>query len=131
MKPLTCPACGEPARLSPSWLDTGLRSSFTWHVFGGFILVVDLDAGMTITNDAERVVEVLARAVALPGRRVLYRDTDGRWDELVVAGGLRRDVPGRPVVVDGFRFASFNAIGARGSCAAAVAAASQETGGVR
>lgn len=44
--------------------------------------IVDLDAGgVSVTNDAEAVwAEVQARS---PGNRLIYRDSMGRWDEIV------------------------------------------------
>jgi uncharacterized protein involved in tellurium resistance len=47
----------------------------------GTIWVIDLDDGaMSVTNDAEAVVAAL---VAQYGdRRIMYRDTEGNWDEL-------------------------------------------------
>jgi hypothetical protein len=63
------------------------RATYGYTVLGAFILVVDQDQGMSVTNDAEHVIADLARARVLPGRRVLYRDTDKHWDELVVSDG--------------------------------------------
>lgn len=49
------------------------------------VFIVDNDVGMSITNDAENVViDVLAK---YPDHRIIYRDTDGRWDELLHWGG--------------------------------------------
>jgi hypothetical protein len=49
------------------------------------------DAGgqyLTITNDAEWVVEQLVREGQLPpGRRLFYIDSDGQKDELLVKDG--------------------------------------------
>jgi hypothetical protein len=54
----------------------------------GFVLLEDLGTGMTISNDAARVVRWLAEAGVLEGpRRVLYRDTSGVWDELLHKDG--------------------------------------------
>lgn len=50
------------------------------------IRIVDLDEGMSVTNDAENVVrEVNAQR---PGYRILYRDTMGNWDELLHDNGI-------------------------------------------
>ena len=38
---------------------------------------------LSVTNDAESVVAELNRTLDLGDRRLIYRDTDGRWDELV------------------------------------------------
>lgn len=52
------------------------------------IVIRDLgpwDLFLTVTNDAERVVEELAPV--LKGRRLLYYDSDGELDELMVSDG--------------------------------------------
>lgn len=56
---------------------------------GRVIQVIDLhneqNAAMSVTNDAEAVVK---KVVELHGdHRVIYRDTDGRWDELLHQNG--------------------------------------------
>lgn len=45
------------------------------------VFIVDNDVGMSITNDAEAVVEDVLRQY--PDHRIIYRDTMGQWDELV------------------------------------------------
>jgi len=45
------------------------------------VWIRDLDAGRSVTNDAERVCDELA--IEYGNRRIVYRDTDGNWDELV------------------------------------------------
>ena len=59
-----------------------LRSTYyVSRVTEGKVFIVDEDVGMSVTNDAENVVlEVLTR---YPNHRIIYRDTTGRWDELV------------------------------------------------
>jgi hypothetical protein len=64
------------------------RATYGYTVLDAFVLVVDQDRGPSVTNDAEHVIEDLSRAQVLTGRRVLYRDTDGRWDELLVRDGV-------------------------------------------
>jgi hypothetical protein len=64
-----------------------VRATYDYAVHGAFVLVIDQDSGPSVTNDAENVIEDLSRAGVLDGRRVLYRDTDGRWDELLVRDG--------------------------------------------
>lgn len=53
------------------------------------VLILDLDDGCSVTNDAEAVVAYLNET--LPGglgwRRLYYRDTTGRFDELVTNAG--------------------------------------------
>ena len=85
------------------------HSTFTFRVEGSFILVEDQNVGMSVTNDAENVIACLAtKEFSLANRRVLYRDTEGRWDELLVQDG---------------RFAGFTAIGVTGTWIEAIAAA--------
>jgi hypothetical protein len=51
-----------------------------------FVCVTDLDLGMSVTNDIEGVIDDLIRADRLePGDRMIYRDTQGVWDEAVLA----------------------------------------------
>lgn len=56
------------------------RAQFTFFVRNEAVLLTDLDGPVSITNDAEAVVAYCLDKA--PGRRVLYRDTDGQWDEL-------------------------------------------------
>lgn len=48
--------------------------------------LIDLDDGMSVTNDAENVVAEVFNAY--PNRRIVYRDTMGCWDELVHNHGI-------------------------------------------
>jgi len=48
------------------------------------VYISDLNIGMSVTNDAERVVEEIIPR--FKGKRIVYKDTDGRWDELVHDG---------------------------------------------
>ena len=54
-------------------------------------LVVILDAddgGLSVTNDAERVIEdLVGLGYAVDRMVIVYRDTMGRWDQMVTAGG--------------------------------------------
>jgi hypothetical protein len=81
------------------------RSTFTFSAVDGFVLIEDRNKGMSVTNDAENVIAHIAGQVDLTGKRVLYRDSEGRWDELLVQDG---------------RFAGFRLVGARGSWREAV-----------
>lgn len=47
------------------------------------VFIIDLDLGnKSVTNDAEYVYSVLQSM--WPNRRVIYRDSIGNWDEMVV-----------------------------------------------
>ena len=47
------------------------------------VYLIDLNLGSkSITNDAERVYEEIQKKY--PGKRVVYRDSMGRWDEIIL-----------------------------------------------
>ena len=68
------------------------HAEFVSRVDGQFIRVVDIGHNHTrsVTNDAEWVVEELAKlhVSKLAEKYVLYQDSDGRWDYLVVKSGV-------------------------------------------
>lgn len=46
------------------------------------VFIVDLDLGKkSVTNDSDFVYDELRKA--FPGKRIIYRDTMGRWDEII------------------------------------------------
>lgn len=47
--------------------------------------IEDVGEGKSVTNDAESVVKSVVEH--FPGKRVIYKDTTGRWDELKHKGG--------------------------------------------
>ncbi|MDM5069995.1 hypothetical protein OB952_21935 [Aeromonas salmonicida] len=55
------------------------------------LLLLDLDLCATITNSAEQVVRTVDELVGGIGkRRLVYRDTIGRYDEILVDNGVFR-----------------------------------------
>lgn len=68
----------------PFWNNRKARANYEYVDFQGppgVIFIRDLDqGGVTVTNDAEAVVEEVHKLH--PGKRIVYRDTDGDWDEL-------------------------------------------------
>lgn len=54
--------------------------------FPEVVFVEDVGTGMSVTNNAEAVVERVA--AAHPGRRIIYRDSEGDWDELLHRSGV-------------------------------------------
>lgn len=63
-----------------------LRSMFQVdHIRDDVVYLTDLDVGMSVTNDAENVVEYLYNRFG--NKRFVYRDTMGRWDELAHTNG--------------------------------------------
>jgi hypothetical protein len=62
----------------------------------GFVCLIDDDKGRSITNAAEEVIaELITAGYDLSNKRVIYRDTMGLWDELVVKNGQFSDF--RPI----------------------------------
>lgn len=55
---------------------------------GAVVAIVDADlGGMSVTNDAEAIVIAVDESVHLGTRRLIYRDSTGRWDELLHEAG--------------------------------------------
>ena len=53
----------------------------------GSILIQDEGVGMSITNDAEAVIEhLIQRGLVTPSKIVLYQDTEGNVDKLLHDG---------------------------------------------
>lgn len=68
-----------------------VRAHYSVHqVTQDAVWIIDLDDGaMSVTNDADAVV---AEVVATYGdKRIIYRDSEGRWDELAHDAGVFRD----------------------------------------
>ena len=61
------------------------RSVYSRAVHGNVIAITDHDEGKSVTNDAENVIDDLARqGFDLSLYRVIYRDTRGIWDQMLV-----------------------------------------------
>lgn len=63
------------------------RSQYEWFVRSeapGALFVIDLDnGGRSVTNDIEQVcAELVTQGVLSPGHRLVYRDSEGIWDEV-------------------------------------------------
>jgi hypothetical protein len=63
------------------------RSKYAASQVEDIIIVIDLGGTVSVTNDAERVVEELAEHFDLTMCRIVYRDTEGRYDGLALKGG--------------------------------------------
>lgn len=61
------------------------RSDFEVEVEGKIVTVIDLNlGGRSVTTDAEGVVmDLCRRGILQPGMRLIYRDSTGRWDEML------------------------------------------------
>jgi hypothetical protein len=65
-----------------------MKASFDHHMRRGVLVLIDRDDGhMSITNNAEEVVEYcLKHLVPSPTTLIIYRDTDGNYDQLIHDG---------------------------------------------
>lgn len=62
-----------------------MRSSFkVVQVDTDRVFIIDLDQGMSVTNDAENVAKHIQQRY--PGKRLVYRDTMSNWDEILFEG---------------------------------------------
>jgi hypothetical protein len=60
------------------------RAIYSRTVHGNVIAIIDHDQGKSVTSDAENVIADLAASFDLSKYRVIYRDTGGIWDEMLV-----------------------------------------------
>lgn len=61
------------------------RACYSVVEVSAFIVAIrddDQPGRLSVTNDAEAVVEELATKYPLAGRKIIYRDSMGLWDEL-------------------------------------------------
>jgi hypothetical protein len=72
---------------------TEQRAVYSRTVHGHVIAVIDNDQGKSVTNDAENVIADLASDFDLSQYRVIYRDTRGIWDEMLVDRTLPASAP--------------------------------------
>lgn len=64
------------------------RADYTWHLDGEVVVIVDLDRGRSVTNDADRVIEdLIAAGLRIDDYAVIYLDTMKRWDGLATHDG--------------------------------------------
>lgn len=60
-------------------------ADYTYELHGSVVCIIDHDNGMSVTNDIERVLaDIQGEGVPLGAHRVIYRDTMGVWDEVVL-----------------------------------------------
>jgi hypothetical protein len=65
-------------------LKNNCRSVYSRAVYGNVIAIIDHDGAKSVTNDAENVISDLARDLDLTQYQVIYRDTRGIWDQILV-----------------------------------------------
>jgi hypothetical protein len=65
------------------------RAYYEHKLISGVLCVIDLNqaGARSVTNDAEKVVaELYAKGLLPEGRQLIYRDTEGMWDEMLWQG---------------------------------------------
>ncbi len=65
------------------------KSDFTYRENDdGSVHITDLNLGqMSVTNDAENVIEAIHKVIDLTGREVTYTDSEGQVDRLIHENG--------------------------------------------
>lgn len=65
-----------------------IRAAYTFSIVDGVVCIIDEDGSRSVTNDAEAVIADLVRkGLDVAFMPVIYRDTEGTWDQLVVEDG--------------------------------------------
>ncbi len=79
------PVCGATHQHHPADM---LSASFDYFMKGGVIVILDLNKGRSVTNDAENVIQTI-RAAGMPVDTcpVIYRDSINTYDQLRVFKG--------------------------------------------
>lgn len=85
----------EPTRRD--FFNLGTRACYDYEIVDGVVCIVDNDRGKSVTNDANKVIADLCNDGIDLSMPIIYRDTMGVWDRMLVVGG---------------RFAGFAPIGA-------------------
>lgn len=65
-------------------LKNKLRAVYSCTTYGDVIAIIDHCQGKSVTNDAESVIADLAARFDLSKYRVIYKDSLGTWDQLLV-----------------------------------------------
>jgi hypothetical protein len=67
----------------------GINSDFVWDRIGpNVVAVIDCDMGaQSVTNDVQNVVRYLVRRGLRDDDYLFYRDSTGKWDRILHAGG--------------------------------------------
>jgi hypothetical protein len=65
-------------------LKSKLRAVYSTSIHGDVIAIVDHNQGKSVTNDADNVIADLAANFDLSKYCVIYSDTRGIWDQLLV-----------------------------------------------
>jgi hypothetical protein len=64
------------------------RADYSYIIVVGIICIIDHGNGRSVTHDAHAVVaDLVAAGIDVDRQPIIYRDTMGIWDRIVVAGG--------------------------------------------
>jgi hypothetical protein len=66
-------------------------ANYSYSILKGVVCIVDQGNAKSVTNDAEAVIADLGANGVDLNLPVIYRDTEGQWDELVVKNGRFSD----------------------------------------
>jgi len=57
-------------------------STFTFTILKNIVSIIDLDEGMSVTNDIENVVSAICKTKGINADEYkwIYKDSDGLWD---------------------------------------------------
>jgi hypothetical protein len=78
----------------PVWVlgDPTLSASakYKYIIVNDYLLIIDLDGPKSVTNDIENVLTDIEGAIGPIVGRILYRDSEGEWDEVTGwPGGIK------------------------------------------
>jgi hypothetical protein len=66
-------------------LKNKIRAVYSRTVHGNVIAIIDHDGSRSVTNDADKVIaDLAAQGFDLSRYLVIYKDTRGIWDQLLV-----------------------------------------------
>lgn len=60
------------------------KADYSYTIEGDTVKIIDLNKGnMSVTNDAENVINEIAQKEYIQNKRITYRDSEGDWCELI------------------------------------------------
>lgn len=60
------------------------KAEYTYVIEGDTVNITDLNLGdMSVTNDAENVINEIAQIEYIRDKRITYKDSEGDWCELI------------------------------------------------
>jgi hypothetical protein len=60
------------------------KADYTYTIENGIVKITDLNLGnVSVTNDAENVITEIQKETNIKGLKIVYRDSEGNWDEII------------------------------------------------